>query len=73
MDSSTAWSAESREAMAAVAESTAVLASYFGADAERAEGPDGGLPPGADPLRELADDCLDALAELARQEAGPLL
>jgi hypothetical protein len=69
MDSSTAWSAESREAMAAVAESTAVLASYFGSGAERAEGPDGGLPPGADPLRELADDCLDALAELARQEA----
>ncbi|MEO5321411.1 DUF222 domain-containing protein, partial [Arthrobacter sp. CC3] len=69
MDSSTAWSAESSEAMAAVAESTAVLASYFGAGAERADVPDGGLPPGADPLRELADDCLDALAELARQEA----
>ena len=55
--------------MAAVAESTAVLASYFGAGAEHADGPDGGLPPGTDPLRELADNCLDALAELARKEA----
>ncbi|CAN7385265.1 DUF222 domain-containing protein [Arthrobacter sp. LjRoot78] len=72
MDSSTAWSAESREAMAAVSASAAVLASSFGAGAERAERaevPDAGLPPEADPLRDVADACLDGLAELGRLEA----
>ncbi|WLQ06316.1 HNH endonuclease signature motif containing protein [Arthrobacter oryzae] len=69
MDSSTAWSAESREAMAALSESAAVLAGFLGAGRHKAEVPDGGLPPVADPLRGLADDCLDALAELARHEA----
>ncbi|MEK0157000.1 HNH endonuclease signature motif containing protein [Arthrobacter oryzae] len=69
MDSSAAWSAESREAMAAVSKSAAVLAGFLGAGGHNAEVPDGGLPPDADPLRGLADDCLDALAELARHEA----
>ncbi|MDQ0820907.1 hypothetical protein QFZ79_003280 [Arthrobacter sp. V4I6] len=69
MDSRTAWSVESREALEAVAASAAVLAAGTGSGADR---PD---PPGvvslhdADPLRDLADDCLDALAEVARLEA----
>ncbi|WP_427006795.1 DUF222 domain-containing protein [Pseudarthrobacter sp. H2] len=67
MDSRTAWSAGSREALAAVAASAAVLAAFAGADRP--------APPGADPLRnadplrDLADDCLDGLATVARLEA----
>ncbi|MBP1135988.1 hypothetical protein JOE31_002220 [Arthrobacter sp. PvP023] len=63
MDSSTAWSGEMREAMAAVLASTAALSSIIETGMDRAG------PPGTDPLRDLADDCLDGLAELARLEA----
>ncbi|MEC5178741.1 HNH endonuclease signature motif containing protein [Arthrobacter sp. CG_A4] len=81
MDIRTAWSAESREAMAAVAASAAVLAGLTGAGAERSDPPaagprrdahpllGAGALPGADPLRDLADSCLDGLAETARLEA----
>ncbi|WP_354171976.1 DUF222 domain-containing protein [Arthrobacter sp. UYEF36] len=73
MDGSTAWSVDSREALAAFAESTAALAAFAGAGAD-------GLPGGdalrkADPfrdvdlLRDLADACLDGMAEMARWEA----
>ncbi|WP_082049662.1 HNH endonuclease signature motif containing protein [Arthrobacter sp. SPG23] len=61
MDSSTAWSAESREAMAAVSASTAALESLIETGAD--------LLPATDPMRNLADACLDGLAEIARQEA----
>ncbi|WP_024368608.1 DUF222 domain-containing protein, partial [Arthrobacter sp. TB 26] len=71
---STDWSADGREALAGVAVLTAALDSVTGA------GADGGGPSVAgvhrdagpladDPLRELADDCLDGLAEVARWEA----
>ena len=74
MKSNAAWSAESREALAAVAASAAALAAVTGAGADR---PDSSStdPSGADalrdadPLRDLADGCLDGLAELARLEA----
>ncbi|MET3920631.1 DUF222 domain-containing protein [Arthrobacter sp. UYEF20] len=73
MESSTAWSAESRAALAAVAASAAVLAACTGAG--QADLPaadplrDAGLLQDADPLRDLADACLDGLADLARLEA----
>ena len=54
--------------MTAVAASTAGLA-LIASGAERADVPDGGLPPSTDPLRDLADACLDGLTELARLEA----
>ena len=71
---STAWSVESREALAAVAASVAALAALTG------PGPDLSDPSGIDPsrdadprrddpLRDLADACLDGLAEVARLEA----
>ncbi|MET3950306.1 DUF222 domain-containing protein [Arthrobacter sp. UYEF36] len=77
MESSTAWSLESREAMAAVAASVAALAVFTGSGAENAD-PSGSSSIGdaesdtlrdADPLRELADACLGGLAELARRDA----
>ena len=74
MKSNAAWSAESREALAAVAASAAALAAVTGNGADR---PDSSstAPSGADalrdadPLRDLADGCLDGLAEVARLEA----
>ena len=76
---STDWSAEGREALAAAAALTAALNSVTGAGADQA-GPPGsgaGYPVSADdplqdadPLRDLADACLDGLAEVARLEAG---
>ncbi|MEO3933364.1 DUF222 domain-containing protein [Micrococcaceae bacterium Sec7.4] len=68
--------ADGREALAAVGVLTAALDSVVGTGA----GADGAGPSGAivrrdagplrdDPLRELADDCLDGLAEVARWEA----
>ena len=60
--------------MAAVAVLTAALDSVAGAGADGG-GPSGAIvgreagPLGNDPLRELADDCLDGLAEVARWEA----
>ncbi|MHA7223188.1 HNH endonuclease signature motif containing protein [Arthrobacter sp. RHLT1-20] len=74
MDSRTAWSADSRAALAAVAASAAVLAGLTGAAADHSD-PPGAVPlrdvdpPDADPLRDLADSCLDGLAEVARLEA----
>jgi hypothetical protein len=55
--------------MAAVVASTASLAAVMRAGAERPEVPGSDPLPDTDPLREMADACLDALAELARQEA----
>ncbi|MEC5180978.1 HNH endonuclease signature motif containing protein [Arthrobacter sp. CG_A4] len=88
MESRTAWSAESRAALADVAESAAVLAAFIGAGADHADPSGAGTgalrdvdPSGADslpgadtlgdgdPVRDLADDCLDALADVARLEA----
>ncbi|MEC5179017.1 HNH endonuclease signature motif containing protein [Arthrobacter sp. CG_A4] len=75
MDTGTAWSAESRAALAAVAASAAVLAAFFGAGADHADPHGADSVPGADtlgdgdPVRDLADDCLDALADVARLEA----
>jgi len=73
---STAWSAEGREALAAVAALTAALDSVAGAGAGRADpsvsdrtGPSGAGPLGDDPLRVLADACLDGMADMARVEA----
>ncbi|UKA61276.1 DUF222 domain-containing protein [Arthrobacter sp. FW306-04-A] len=64
MDRGTAWSADnsadSRAAVEAVAASVAVLTA-FTQDADSSES--------TDPLRTLADDCLDGLAEVARLEA----
>ncbi|MGO4586413.1 DUF222 domain-containing protein, partial [Arthrobacter sp. 2RAF6] len=79
MDQNTAWTAESRAA-AAVAASTAVLDSLAGAGVGRSDprvvdSLDLAFLAGADaldcanPLRELADSCLDGLAEVARLEA----
>ncbi|WP_160665726.1 HNH endonuclease signature motif containing protein [Pseudarthrobacter sp. ATCC 49987] len=76
---STGWSADGRAALAGVGVLTAVLDSVTGACADADGGGPSGAgdagPPGAsvrrdaDPLRELADDCLDGLAEVARWEA----
>ncbi|MHC6220907.1 HNH endonuclease signature motif containing protein [Arthrobacter sp. MMS24-S77] len=60
MDGRTAWSADSRAAVEAVAVSAAALAAFTG---------DAGSSESTDPLRDLADDCLDGLAEVARLEA----
>jgi hypothetical protein len=67
MDTSTVWSAESREALAAVPAFAALA--FPGAGAGRADlfGPDS--LSGADPLRDRADACLDGLADIARGEA----
>jgi hypothetical protein len=63
MEDSAGWGVDSREAAEAVAVSAAALLALTGADA--------GLSgtAGADPLRTVADDCLDALAEVARLQA----
>lgn len=63
MESNAAWSAESRAAVEAVAASAAELVAFVGACEDRSD------QPGADPLRDLADGCLDGLAEVARIEA----
>ena len=75
-----AWSAECREAVDAVSASAAALAAFTGAGPDRSETADtnpfrpaspSGTDPlqAADPLRDLADACLDGLAEVARLEA----
>ncbi len=80
MESRAAWSAESREALEAVAASVAALAAYAGAGADGRSGLSvselsgaelswADPPRDADPLRSLADGCLDGLAEVARMEA----
>ena len=76
------WSADSREALAAVAASVAELAAISGAGDDRADHPgvdpfrddagpsrEAGPDPGDDPLREVAEACLDGLAALARKDA----
>ena len=77
---STVWSAESREALAALAASVAALAALTGSGESLADPSgidpsgcrcsDAGPLRGADPLRDLADACLDGLAGMARVEAG---
>ena len=71
---STAWSVESREALAAVAASVAALAALTGPGQDLSD--PSGIDPSRDadprrddPLRDLADACLDGLAEVARLEA----
>ena len=59
MESGAALTSETREALAAVAASAAALAAIMDADPERE----------ADPLRALADGCLDGLAQVAKCEA----
>ncbi|MET4135262.1 DUF222 domain-containing protein [Pseudarthrobacter sp. PvP090] len=81
---STDWSAEVREALAAVAALTAALDSVAGGGADRADlscsdqtgpsfsdrtGPSGAGPLWDDPLRDLADACLDGLGDMAQVEA----
>ena len=76
------WSADSREALAAVAASVAELAAISGAGDDRADHPgvdpfrddagpsrEAGPDPWDDPLREVAEACLDGLAALARKDA----
>ena len=74
---SKAWSAESREALAAVAESVAALAAVAGTGVDHADQPDADPLRGAesgplwvDPLEDRADACLDGMGEVARMEAG---
>ncbi|BCW65503.1 hypothetical protein NicSoilB4_02660 [Arthrobacter sp. NicSoilB4] len=75
MDNTAAWSAECREALAGVAASTAVLGAIIGPGVDPVLQPGADLLSGADPLqcsdplRDLADACLDGLAEVARLEA----
>ncbi|MCZ9880583.1 endonuclease, partial [Arthrobacter sp. B2a2-09] len=79
MDRRTAWSADSKAAVEAIAASVAVLAAFTGADRFDQPGPDSpqdadfradaGSSESTDPLRSLADGCLDGLAEVARLEA----
>ncbi|MGP4032971.1 DUF222 domain-containing protein [Pseudarthrobacter sp. 1C304] len=79
MENKVVFSAEVREAAKALAASAAALAASMGAGASvlpedgRSEGDspqDGsGLLEGGDPLRDLADACLDRLADLSRMEA----
>ena len=70
MESRAAWSAESRAALGAVAASAAALAALTGAGgADRTDPPGADRLQNADPLRDLADGCLDGLAEVARLEA----
>ncbi|MEY9777187.1 DUF222 domain-containing protein [Arthrobacter sp. MW3 TE3886] len=68
MESRTVLGAESGAAVEAVAESVAVLAALAGAGADDADPPADPLE-AADPLRRLADGCLDGLAEVVRLEA----
>ncbi|WP_445154266.1 DUF222 domain-containing protein [Arthrobacter sp. Hor0625] len=70
MKSSAAFSTETQEAAAAVADSAVALNALVGAASSGL--PDGGYEPqpdGADPLRERAEACLDGFAELARLDA----
>ncbi|MET4097620.1 hypothetical protein ABIB51_004576, partial [Arthrobacter sp. UYCu712] len=61
--------AESREALEAVAAASAVFAACAGSGRDLPD-PSGPAPlRSADPLRDLADDCLDGLADVARMEA----
>ena len=53
----------------AVAASAAVLAAFTGAGADRPDRPGAGPLRNDDPLRNLADECLDGLADVARLEA----
>ncbi|MGP4033074.1 DUF222 domain-containing protein [Pseudarthrobacter sp. 1C304] len=74
MENRVVFSAESREAARALAASAAALAASMGAGPSGLPDdgpPDGrsGLLEGGDPLRDLADACLDGLAGLARVEA----
>jgi hypothetical protein len=71
MDPNTAWSAEGRAALEAVAASVAVLGSFGGAGAGAGAGSSDSSDPYdvPDPLRDLVDGCLDGLAEVARLEA----
>lgn len=69
MDSRTAWSADIREALAAVSASTAALESLVESGPDGAGSPCTDPLPDTDPLQRLADDCLEGLAEIARQEA----
>ncbi|WP_462200147.1 HNH endonuclease signature motif containing protein [Arthrobacter sp. B2a2-09] len=81
MDRRTAWSADSKAAIEAIAASVAVLTAFIDAGADRSDPPapdspqDAEFPADADssestdPLRQLADGCLDGLAEVARLEA----
>ena len=73
--SSESWSSESREALAALAASAAALTALSGDGADQPDPcgtdltRDADLMRDADPLRTLADGCLDGLAALARLEA----
>ena len=69
MDSGAARIVECREAVEAVAASVAALAACIGAGADHADLPGADPLHGDDPLRDLADECLDGLAEMARLEA----
>ena len=69
VDNTAAWGAESREAVTAVAASVAVLTAIIGAGADQADLPGADRLQASDPLRDLADACLDGLAELARLDA----
>ena len=62
-------SAESGAAVEAAAESVAVLAALAGSGAGHTDPPVACPLEAADPLRRLADGCLDGLAEVARLEA----
>src|SRR6478736_4901829 len=62
-------SAESVAAVEAVAASVAALAALAGASTDRSDPPVVDSLPDGDPLRRLADGCLDGLAEVARLEA----
>jgi hypothetical protein len=70
MEGYAAWSAEISEAVAAVAASAAALSACLDAGVDHADL--SGVDPfgDADPLRDLADACLDGLAGVARLEAG---
>ncbi|WP_354173719.1 DUF222 domain-containing protein [Arthrobacter sp. UYEF36] len=75
MDSRAEWSIECREAVESAAASAAALGALTGSGEDHADSPDtdplgvAGPLPGADPLRDLADACLDGLGELARRDA----
>ncbi|NUU30756.1 HNH endonuclease signature motif containing protein [Arthrobacter sp. C9C5] len=73
MKSRVAFSGEIREAVAAVATSAAALGALTATGGERPNGPGASLPGDllrdSDPLRDVADACLDALSEVARLEA----
>ncbi len=69
MESGVALGAEIVEAAGAVAVSAAALAGLAAELAERAGRVGAGPGGGVDPLRDVADACLDGLAEVARFEA----